>query len=156
MLFLLIINFDKYLVSLFYNMSTGTIGQGFVGNAVYQKFKKLRIIFNVKFLNKRNSIKNFNNQEIIIFVGRRPVTSTFKQIYSSVFLNPFVIITGSKHAEMIKYYINRFLANKLSFVNKMFKLCYAFDLDYDKVVQHINDKLRKNRDWENMKLTAII
>ena len=174
-----------------------------------KKFKNLKIIFNPEFLTERNSVEDFKNQERIILGGPRPATSTLKQIYSTVFPNAYVIKTGSTHAEMIKYFTNCFLANKVSFANEMFELCSSLDLDYDKVVEYAvldkrlgnshwsvpgpdgdfgygghclpkdlaaiikitedlgitnnvlksirktNDKLRKNRDWENMKGRAI-
>ncbi|MDC0106073.1 nucleotide sugar dehydrogenase [Flavobacteriaceae bacterium] len=174
-----------------------------------KQFKNLKIIFNPEFLTERNAIEDFNNQDRIILGGPRPATTELKQIYSTVFPNSYVIKTGSKHAEMIKYFTNCFLANKVSFANEMHDLCSALDLDYDKVVEYAtldkrlgkshwavpgpdadfgfgghcfpkdlsaiinmteklgvinnvlkatkqtNDKLRKNRDWENMKGRAI-
>ena len=174
-----------------------------------KQFKNLEIVFNPEFLTERNAIEDFNNQERIILGGPRPATTVLKQIYSTVFPDAYVIKTGSTHAEMIKYFTNCFLANKVSFANEMHELCTALDLDYDKVVEYAtldnrlgnshwavpgpdgdfgfgghcfpkdlsaiikmtedlattnnvlkstqktNDKLRKNRDWENMKGRAI-
>jgi len=173
------------------------------------QFKNLEIVFNPEFLTERNAVEDFNNQERIILGGPRPATTELKQIYSIVFPNAYVIKTGSRHAEMIKYFTNCFLANKVSFANEMHELCTALDLDYDKVVEYAtldnrlgnshwavpgpdgdfgfgghcfpkdlsaiikmtedlattnnvlkstqktNDKLRKNRDWEDMKGRAI-
>ena len=188
------------------NKSTVTPGTTKIFN---DQFKNLEIVFNPEFLTERNAVKDFNNQNRIILGGPRPATSKIKQIYSKVFPNAYVIKTGSKHAEMIKYFTNCFLANKVSFANEMYDLCSALDLDYDKVVEYAtldkrlgnshwavpgpdgdfgfgghcfpkdlsaiikmtqdlattnnvlksiqktNDKLRKNRDWENMKGRAI-
>ena len=173
------------------------------------QFKNLEIVFNPEFLTERNAVEDFNNQERIILGGPRPATTELKQIYSTVFPSAYVIKTGSTHAEMIKYFTNCFLANKVSFANEMHELCTALNLDYDKVVEYAtldnrlgnshwavpgpdgdfgfgghcfpkdlsaiikmtedlattnnvlkstkktNDKLRKNRDWENMKGRAI-
>ena len=175
-----------------------------------EEFNNLEVVFNPEFLTERNAVEDFNNQDRIILGGPRPATTELKQIYSTVFPNSYVIKTGSKHAEMIKYFTNCFLANKVSFANEMYDLCNALDLDYDKVVEYAildnrlgsshwavpgpdgdfgfgghcfpkdlsaiikmtddlgtvnyilksikktNDKLRKNRDWEDMKGRAVI
>ena len=111
-----------------------------------KKFKNLEIIFNPEFLTERNSIEDFNNQNRIILGGPRPATTKVKQIYSKVFPNARMIKTGSKHAEMVKYFTNCFLANKVSFSNEMYDLCSALDLDYDKVVEYatIDSRLGKS------------
>ena len=174
-----------------------------------EEFKNLEIVFNPEFLTERNSIEDFNNQNRIILGGSKTATTYIKQIYSKVFPVARIITTGSKHSEMIKYFTNCFLANKVSFANEMYELCTALNLDYDKIVEYTildkrlgnshwavpgpdgdygfgghcfpkdlsaiikitddlavtnnvlksiqktNNKLRKNRDWENMKGRAI-
>jgi nucleotide sugar dehydrogenase len=113
-----------------------------------KKFKNLNIVFNPEFLTERNSVEDFNNQNRIILGGPRPSTTELKQIYSTVFPNAYVIKTGSKHAEMIKYFTNCFLANKISFANEMHSLCSALDLDYDKVVEYATLDIRLgNSHW---------
>ena len=126
-----------------------------------------------------------------------------------MFPEAYVVKTGSKHAEMIKYLTNSFLATKVSFANEMHEFCDALNLDYDKVIEYAtldkrlgnshwavpgpdgdlgfgghcfpkdlstiinmtdklgvtnnvlkatkqtNDKVRRNRDWENMKGRAV-
>jgi UDPglucose 6-dehydrogenase len=107
---------------------------------------------------------------------------------------------------MVKYFINTFLATKVSFANEMKYICDNLDLDYDKVVEYatyderlgkshwavpgpdgelgfgghclpkdlsaivsdfetlglleavkkVNGKVRKNKDWEEMKGRAVI
>jgi len=101
-----------------------------------KEFKNLEIIFNPEFLTERNAIQDFNNQDRIILGGPRPATTQLKQIYSTVFPAAYVIKTGSKHAEMVKYFTNCFLANKVSFANEMYSLCNAINLDYDKVIEY--------------------
>ena len=112
------------------------------------EFKNLQIIFNPEFLTERNSIEDFNNQDRIILGGPRPSTTEVKHIYSKVFPNAYVIKTGSRHAEMIKYFTNCFLASKVSFANEMHDLCNALDLDYDKVVEYASlDKRLGSSHW---------
>ena len=112
------------------------------------EFKNLEIIFNPEFLTERNAIKDFSSQERIILGGLRPATTELKQIYSIVFPKAYVIKTGSKHAEMIKYFTNSFLATKVSFANEMHELCEALNLDYDKVIEYATlDKRLGNSHW---------
>ena len=173
------------------------------------KYKNIQIIFNPEFLTERNAVNDFKKQNRIIIGGPRPATTLIKNIYSKVFPGANIIKTGSKHAEMVKYFTNSFLAAKVSFANEMFELCNKLNLDYDKVVEYsvqdkrignthfnvpgpdgdfgfgghcfpkdlsaliqltekfestnnvlkavikTNDKLRKDRDWENMKGRAV-
>lgn len=100
------------------------------------KYKNLEIIFNPEFLTERNAVEDYRNQERIILGGPRPATSIVKNIFSKVFPNATLIKTGSKHAEMVKYFTNAFLATKVSFANEMYDLCSKLELDYDKVIEY--------------------
>ena len=111
-------------------------------------FKNLEIIYNPEFLTERNAISDFNNQDRIILGGPRPATTEVKQIYSKVFPNLYVIKTGSKHAEMVKYFTNCFLACKVSFANEMHDLSVSLNLDYDKVIEYASlDKRLGTSHW---------
>ena len=113
-----------------------------------QDFKNLEVVFNPEFLTERNSVEDFNNQDRIILGGPRPATKELIQIYSKVFPNACVVETGSRHAEMIKYFTNCFLANKVSFSNEMYELCDALNLDYDKIIEYaVLDKRLGNSHW---------
>ena len=113
-----------------------------------KKFKNIQLVFNPEFLTERNAVEDFNKQDRIILGGPRPLTTKLKQIYSTVFPNAHLIKTGSTHAEMIKYFTNCFLANKVSFANEMYELCNALELDYDKVVEYaVLDKRLGNSHW---------
>ena len=159
-----------------------------------------------------NFIEDFKNQNRIILGGVRRGTNKLRQVYSKVFPRTTIVKTGAKHAEMVKYFTNCFLATKVSFANEMKMLCDELDLDYDKVVEYAtyderlgkthwavpgpdgelgfgghclpkdlnalisvavdnslglyinvlsgvletNDKVRKERDWEQMKGRAVI
>ena len=96
----------------------------------------MNIVFNPEFLTERNAVNDYDNQERIIIGGPRPATTTLKNIFSKVFPNAKVIKTGSKHAEMIKYFTNCFLATKVTFANEMYQICNNLGLDYDKVVEY--------------------
>ena len=111
-----------------------------------QEFNNLQILFNPEFLTERNSIEDFNNQNRIILGGPRPATTKVKQIFSKVFPKAHIIKTGSKHAEMIKYFTNSFLTTKVSFANEMHELCNNLNLDYDKIVEYatLDNRLGKS------------
>ena len=177
---------------------------------LHRKYKSVDVIFNPEFLTEATFIEDFKNQNRIILGGIRRGTTKLRQIYSKVFPNVTIVKTGAKHAEMVKYFTNCFLATKVSFANEMKMLCDKLNLDYDKVVEYAtyderlgkshwavpgpdgdygfgghclpkdinalisvahelgidtevleavvetNDKVRKNRDWEDMKGRAVV
>jgi UDPglucose 6-dehydrogenase len=179
---------------------------------LHRKYKGVDVIFNPEFLTEATFIEDFKNQTRIILGGIRRGTNKLRQVYSKVFPRTTIVKTGAKHAEMVKYFTNCFLATKVSFANEMKKLCDKLDIDYDKVVEYAtyderlgkshwavpgpdgelgfgghclpkdlnalisvavdnslglyinvlsgvletNDKVRKNRDWEQMKGRAVI
>ena len=116
------------------NKSTVTPGTTEKLNEIY---KNLNIVFNPEFLTERNAVRDYDIQERIIIGGPRPATTTLKNIFSKVFPNAKVIKTGSKHAEMIKYFTNCFLATKVAFANEMYQICDKLNLDYDKVIEYV-------------------
>ena len=171
-----------------------------------KSYSNVIVIFNPEFLTEENFLEDFKNQKRIILGGNRIGTNKLRQIYSKVFPQATIVKTGSKTAEMTKYFINNFLATKVSFANEMYKVCEQIDIDYDKVVEYatyderlgkshwavpgpdgdygygghclpkdlsaiiyhcesyclleavenVNDQVRDNRDWEEMKGRAII
>ena len=181
-----------------------------------KEYKKKRgvvtVIFNPEFLTERHFLEDIKNPKRIILGGPRPQTSIVKQLYTRVYPTTPIIKTGSNTAEMVKYFINAFLATKVSFANEIYKICEKLDIDYDKVVEYVlyddrigkshltvpgpdgefgfgghclpkdlnalisvavenslglyinvlsgvlntNDKVRKNRDWEEMKGRAVV
>ncbi len=111
-------------------------------------YKDMYVAFNPEFLTERNAVEDFNNQNRIILGGPRPATSKLKQVYSKVFPKAHIVKTGSTHAEMVKYFTNCFLANKVSFANEMYQLCDSLGLDYDKVVEYATlDSRLGNSHW---------
>ena len=101
-----------------------------------KKYSNLGIVFNPEFLTEANFIDDFKNQNRIIIGGDRPYSTIVKQVYSKVFPNTPIIKTGSKTAEMVKYFTNTFLATKVSFANEMCQICETLGIDYDKVVEY--------------------
>jgi len=103
---------------------------------INQEYSHSTVIFNPEFLTEENFLEDFKNQKRIILGGDRKGTNKLRQIYSKVFPNATIVKTGAKHAEMVKYFTNCFLATKVSFANEMYYVCQQLDLDYDKVVEY--------------------
>ena len=170
-----------------------------------KKYAGVNVIFNPEFLTEMNFLEDFKNQTRIILGGTRKGTNKLRQIYSKVFPNATIVKTGSKTAEMVKYFINSFLATKVTFANEMKIICDEIGIDYDKVVEYatyderlgkshwavpgpdgdygfgghclpkdvsaivsqfssmllktvlkVNNEVRENRDWEQMKGRAVV
>ena len=47
-----------------------------------------------------------------------------------------IVKTGTKTAEMVKYFTNCFLASKVIFANEMHEICAKNDIDFDKVTEY--------------------
>lgn len=104
------------------------------------------VIFSPEFLTEANSFDDFKNQTRIIIGGPRPASSKAKTMFRKAFPKIPIVKTSSKHAEMVKYFINCFLSTKVSFSNEIFQLCESINLDYDKVVEYAlyDDRLGKS------------
>ena len=100
------------------------------------EFSNVTVIFNPEFLTEENFLDDFKNQNRIILGGSRKGTNKLRQIYSKVFPKAVIVKTGDKHAEMVKYFTNCFLATKVSFANEMYSVCEQIGIDYDKVVEY--------------------
>ena len=94
------------------------------------------ICFSPEFLTEANSFEDFKNQTRIIIGGPRPATGKIKQMFRKVFPEIPIVKTGTKTAEMVKYFTNCFLATKVTFGNQMYQICKESDVDYDKVCEY--------------------
>tara|TARA_R110000772_G_scaffold267075_1_gene390394 strand:+ start:165 stop:995 length:831 start_codon:yes stop_codon:yes gene_type:complete len=99
-------------------------------------FTNIQVVFNPEFLTEANSVEDFKNQNRIIIGGPRPATTKVKRIFAKAFPKVPIIKTGSTTAEMVKYFLNCFLATKVSFANEMYQICEGLDIDYDKVTEY--------------------
>jgi len=102
------------------------------------KFKNIQVVFNPEFLTEANSVEDFKNQNRIIIGGPRPATTKVKRVFAKAFPKVPIIKTGSTTAEMVKYFLNSFLATKVSFANEMHQICEGLGIDYDKVIEYSN------------------
>jgi len=100
------------------------------------KSVSLPVCFSPEFLTEANSFEDFKNQTRIIIGGPRPSTGTVKQMFRKAFPTIPIVKTGTKTAEMIKYFTNCFLATKVIFANEMYEICEGAGIDYDKVCEY--------------------
>ena len=97
---------------------------------------KIQVVFNPEFLTEANYIEDFKNQTRIVLGGPRPGTTIVKTLYKKVFEETPIIKTGSTTAEFVKYFLNCFLATKVSFANEFKQVCDRLNVDFDKVVEY--------------------
>ena len=100
------------------------------------KCKNLKVVFSPEFLTEANFIEDFKNPTRIVVGGPRPASTIVKNIFRKAFPDVPIIKTGSNTAEMVKYFLNTFLATKVSFSNEMKQICDQLNIDYDKVVEY--------------------
>lgn len=96
----------------------------------------IQVVFNPEFLTEANHIDDFKNQTRIILGGPRPATTVVKTLFKKAFPSVPIIKTGSNTAEMVKYFINCFLATKVTFANEMYLISKDLDIDFDKVTEY--------------------
>ena len=96
--------------------------------------KNIDVAFSPEFLTEANSFEDFKNQSRIIIGGDG--AKKVKQMFRKPFPNIPIVVTKSKTAEMVKYFINCFLATKVIFANQMFEICESTGIDYDKVCEY--------------------
>ena len=115
-----------------------------------KKFKNIQIVFNPEFLTEANAIEDFKNQNRIIIGGPRPATTKVKGVFAKAFPKVPIIKTSSTIAEMVKYFLNSFLATKVSFANEMYEICSGLNIDYDKVIEYASYDERLGRSHLNV------
>ena len=102
----------------------------------------LDVCFSPEFLTEANSVNDFKNQTRIIIGGPRPATGKEKQMFRKAFPTIPIVKTGTKTAEMVKYFTNCFLASKVIFANEMYEICSRNDIDFDKVTEYALHDIR--------------
>jgi len=100
-----------------------------------KEFKNINLVFSPEFLTEANSINDFKNQTHVILGGPRPYTSQVKTMLRKAFLHIPIVETDYQTAEMVKYFINNFLATKVSFANEIYDICEATGIEYKDVIE---------------------
>lgn len=104
---------------------------------ISKKLKNSLLVFNPEFLTEANALNDFKNQDRIIIgsIDTNSISGLLcKRVYQKVFPLAKIIVCDATEAEMLKYFVNTFLAAKVSFANEMYQICQAQGLNYDNVV----------------------
>jgi len=96
---------------------------------------KLRIVFSPEFLTEKNSIEDFKNCNRVIFGGDEADIEPCEQLFRKSFPEKDYLRTDWQTAEMVKYFLNTFLATKVSFANEMWGICERVGVSYDEMLR---------------------
>ena len=102
---------------------------------INQRHPEMKIVFSPEFLTEANHIEDFKNCNRMIFGGDSSDTSKCALLFKKVFPNKSYFTTDWETAEMVKYFINTFLATKVSFANEMKQICSSFGANYDSILR---------------------
>lgn len=93
------------------------------------------IVHNPEFLTERTACQDFMNAQEIIAGGHQKaceaVIGLYRGFYGNDMLGRSYRITDAKTAELLKLTRNSFYATKISFMNEIYQLCQALQVDYD-------------------------
>jgi len=98
-----------------------------------KKFPQHKFLMNPEFLVAKSAIKDFLNPDRQIIGYTQKSESIVKDIFSLLPKAPFERTVAATEAEMIKYFGNIFLANKVIFANQMYDLCQKIGINYEVV-----------------------
>lgn len=100
---------------------------------ISKRFPQLRIVFSPEFLTEKNSILDFKDCNRVIFGGNKSDNDVCHELFEDMFPDKSYLKTNWETAEMVKYFLNTFLATKVSFANEMYDICSAIGVQYDDV-----------------------
>jgi nucleotide sugar dehydrogenase len=116
---------------------------------IKDNFPKMRIVFSPEFLTEANHIEDFKKCNRMIFGGHKEDTAECVRLLQSVFEDKYYFTTDWKTAETVKYFLNTFLATKVSFANEMKQICDTVGADYSDVVKlALYDKRVGDSHWQ--------
>jgi UDPglucose 6-dehydrogenase len=101
---------------------------------ITKRFSQLRVVFSPEFLTEKNSILDFKNCNRVIFGGNKSDNDICHDFFKSIFPNKSYLKADWETAEMVKYFLNTFLATKVSFANEMYDICSTVGIQYEDVV----------------------
>jgi glycosyltransferase involved in cell wall biosynthesis len=105
------------------------------------KYPNHKILFNPEFLRAAFAKEDMVNPSMQIIGTTQKSVSEAQNILNILPKAPFSKIIFSKEAEMVKYFINSFLATKVIFANQIYDLCNKAEIDYNTIKECVvNDK----------------
>jgi nucleotide sugar dehydrogenase len=102
---------------------------------IKKRFPNMRIVFSPEFLTEANHIEDFRNCNRMIFGGLREDTAACVNLVQPIFEDKHYFTTDWKTAETVKYFINIFLATKISFANEMKQICDLVGVEYNSIAR---------------------
>ena len=101
---------------------------------VKKRFKNVRLVFSPEFLTERNAVEDFKICNRVIFGGEKKDVDECVALFKTNFPDKIYFTTSWKTAEMVKYFLNTYLATKVSFANEIYQICQAVDVSYEEVL----------------------
>jgi UDPglucose 6-dehydrogenase len=102
-------------------------------NEYQKKFPSHKFLMNPEFLRAKTAIQDYLDPERQIIGYTEESEDIAKDILEILPRAPFEKIIKAKEAEMIKYFGNVFLANRVIFANQMYDICQKIGIDYNMV-----------------------
>jgi len=100
---------------------------------IKNRFPHMRIVFSPEFLTEASHIEDFRDCNRMIFGGDPLDTAVCVKLVKLIFPDKHYVCTDWLTAEAVKYFINTFLATKVSFANEIKQVCDATGINYDEV-----------------------
>lgn len=98
-----------------------------------KQYPNHKIIFNPEFLRELFAEEDMKNPPLQILGITKESEPEAEKILEILPKASFQKIIPAKEAEMVKYFINSFLANKVVFANQIYDLCFRLSIDYNLV-----------------------
>lgn len=98
-----------------------------------RQFPQYKILYSPEFLVAKTAVENFIKPERQIVGYTENSRDVAEQVLNILPDAPFKRIVTASEAEMIKYFSNAFLANRVIFANQMYDFCQKLGIDYEVV-----------------------
>ena len=102
-----------------------------------QKYSNVDIVFSPEFLTEKNFINDFKTQSKVILGGEAEIVEEVANLFSKHYKEATIVKTDFSTSEMVKYFLNCFLALKVSFSNEIYQVCEAINVNYENVLEAV-------------------
>jgi len=102
-----------------------------------QKYSNVEVVFSPEFLTEKNFINDFKTQNRVILGGESETVEEVANLFSKHYKKTTIVKTDFSTSEMVKYFLNCFLALKVSFSNEMYQVCEAINVNYENVLEAV-------------------
>ena len=98
-----------------------------------RKWPDHKFLMNPEFLREKTAIQDYLNPERQIMGYTERSESLAREVLDILPKAPFERIAKATEAEMVKYFSNTFLANRVVFANQMYDICAKLGINYEAV-----------------------